>query len=207
MALPVASFRLVAVCMAACARPTAGAPPYVLAYTVRAPVDDVIAVQMAALSTALSRIRPPWKERIHAGTQEASVMVFRKVTGKPVEMTGFGGKVRALARSPSGDLLAASSSFAITLWSFQGRGPVGQVPDVLRGLRGRTTGLAFAGERRVISSSDDGVFRVHRRSGKWTLEAADDIGVPLLSLSLAPDGRRAFGSAKDGRLLCWELEP
>jgi hypothetical protein len=64
MASPVASLRLFAVCMAACARSTGSAPPNVLAYTARAPVDDVIAVQMAAFSTALSRIRPPWKESI-----------------------------------------------------------------------------------------------------------------------------------------------
>jgi hypothetical protein len=48
---------------------------------------------------------------------------------------------------------------------------------------------------------------VHRRSGKWKLEAADDVGAPLLSLALAPEGRRAFGSTKDGQLLCWDLEP
>jgi WD40 repeat protein len=144
---------------------------------------------------------------IAAGTQEASVMVFRASTGKPLEMTGFPGKVRALAWSPSGQMLATSSSVAITVWSFQGRGPAGQTPDILRGLRGRTTGLLFGSERRLVSSCDDGVFRVHRRSSKWKLEASDDVGAPLLSLALAPEGRRAFGSTKDGQLLCWDLEP
>jgi WD40 repeat protein len=142
---------------------------------------------------------------IAVGTQEASVMVFSAETGKPVEMTGFPGKVRALAWSPSGQLLATSSSLEITLWSFQGRGPAGRKPEVLRGLQGRATGLAFASEHRVVSSCDDGAFRVHRRSNGWKLEASDDAGAPLLSLALAPDGSRAFGSAKDGRLRCWDL--
>jgi hypothetical protein len=64
MASSVGSFGLGTVCLLACVCSTGATPPSMLAYTARAPVDDVVARQMVALSTAWSRIRTPWKDHL-----------------------------------------------------------------------------------------------------------------------------------------------
>jgi hypothetical protein len=73
MALSVGSFGLVTLGLLACARSTGATPPYMLAYTARAPVDDVVARQMVELSTAWSRIRPPWKDHLELHAMQGVV--------------------------------------------------------------------------------------------------------------------------------------
>jgi hypothetical protein len=62
MAVSTAVLALVTICAAACARSPSNSPSSSLSYIARAPVDDAVARQMAALSAAWVHIRPPWKE-------------------------------------------------------------------------------------------------------------------------------------------------
>ncbi len=65
MAVSGGALALVTICGAACARSPSNDPSGSLSYAARAPVDDAVARQMAALSAAWAQIRPPWKERLH----------------------------------------------------------------------------------------------------------------------------------------------
>jgi len=99
----------------------------------------------------------------------------------------------------------AAATQIVTLWSFRGKGPEGSKPELLSGLDGRCTGVAFLGEERVLACCDDGVLRLFARSGKWKLAASDDAQAPLFAMTVSGDARAALGSTKDGRLLCWNV--
>ncbi|MCU1277942.1 MAG: repeat protein [bacterium] len=143
---------------------------------------------------------------IAAGNQDASVHVWNSRTGRDLRMSGYHTKVRELAWSPRGDLLATGGSDAITLWSFAGRGPAGSKPDVLHGHQGRVTGLGFTTDGRLISCGDDGGLIEWRRAGKsFTLAKIRETEAPLFSLALSSDGAKVAVATGDSEVTVWPL--
>jgi WD40 repeat protein len=93
---------------------------------------------------------------IACGTQESSVHFWRVASGRDSEMSGFPSKPRALAWSSDGNLLATGGDIAVTIWSFEGKGPEGKAPTVLVGHQALCTALAFHPKQpRLASGSDD----------------------------------------------------
>jgi WD40 repeat protein len=143
---------------------------------------------------------------IASGTQEGTVQVWRLKTGKVLEMSGYPGKVRALAWSPSGGLLATCASGAVVLWSFRGKGPAGQKPEMLKGVAGRASALAFFGERALLCAGEDGALHAWaRRDGGWRRAARESLESPLHSLAVHGPSRLAAASSRDSTLACWSL--
>jgi WD40 repeat protein len=143
---------------------------------------------------------------IAAGNQDASVHVWNSRTGRDLRMSGYHTKVRELAWSPRGDLLATGGGDAITLWSFAGRGPAGSRPDVLHGHQGRVTGLGFARDGRLISCGDDGgLLEWHRVGKSFTLAKTRETEAPQFSLALSSDGAKVAVATGASEVTVWPL--
>lgn len=146
-------------------------------------------------------------EYIATGTHDASVHVWNRRSGRDLQMSGYRTKVRELAWSPDGPLLATAGGEIITLWSLAGRGPAGRAPEVLEGHRGRVTGLVFSPEgRRLLSCGDDGGLLIWDRVGKkFQLASVRETPTSLFSLALSPDGARVAVAGDAGEVTVWPL--
>jgi len=158
MALPVASFGLATLCMVACVRSPAATRPYMLAFTSRAPVDDVVARQMAALSTAWSRIRPPWKERLDLHAMRGVVgdgspkVLFGRLVLAVGEYEPEVGRFRAVADDDEALAVYAEARWALLQLEEWAR-LYGTEWDVqFGGIRGRVTASGLeAGASRILA--------------------------------------------------------
>jgi WD40 repeat protein len=134
------------------------------------------------------------------------VNVWNSRTGRDLKMSGYHTKVRELAWSPRGELLATGGGDAITLWSFAGRGPAGSKPEVLNGHQGRVTGLGFLRDGRLVSCGDDGGLLVWQRAGKsFALAKLRETEAPLFSLALSSDGTKVAVATGDSEVTVWPL--
>lgn len=141
---------------------------------------------------------------IACGSQDCSVHFWRVDSGDDSEMSGYPAKPTALAWSADSALLATGGSEVICVWGFEGGGPEGKKPKLLKGHEGLVTRLAFApGERLLASAGED------RDVLLWSLgEGLKPVGLcPLgasvTELAFSPDG--AFLAAADsaGQLKVW----
>jgi WD40 repeat protein len=154
----------------------------------------------------LAAVPSPDGRHIAAGNQDASVHVWSARSGRDLKMSGYQTKVRELAWSLDGELLATGGGEAITLWSFAGRGPAGTRPQVLHGHDGRVTGLGFIGDGRLVSCGDDGALLVWERAGKsFAMAKVREAQAPLFSLALSGDGRRVAVATGESEVTVWPL--
>lgn len=154
------------------------------------------------LSASLS----PDERWIAAGCQDASVQVWDTVSGQGMAMTGFPTKVKALAWSDRGPLLATGSGRQVTLWSFAGKGPAGSRGEPLLGHDGRVTDVAWAGSDWLLSSSDAGELFAWRRRDSAGPVPIEDVALMFERLSVSPDGSCVAVSTEKGGLLGLALD-
>ncbi len=156
------------------------------------------------VSMALS----PDGDVVACGSQDNSVHFWRRSTEQDSMMSGYPGKPSALAFNDSGTLLATGGGDAITVWSFQGKGPEGTRPGVLELHFGAVTTLAFArGGRRLASGARDGAVVV------WSLGRngqGDPVGIaPVADVVGAvywrPDGRALAALDAKGGATAWRV--
>ena len=160
--------------------------------------------QGSLVSMALS----PDGDIVACGSQDNSVHFWRRSTEEDSMMSGYPAKPSALAFDDTGTLLATGGGEAVTVWSFQGRGPEGTRPGVLEFHVQPVTTLSFApGAMRLASGGRDGVVVV------WSLQRdgeGDPTGVALVAdvvggLYWRPDGRALAALDAQGGATVWRV--
>ena len=123
-------------------------------------------------------------------------------------MQGYPGKPSALSFDHTNTLLATSGGEAVTVWSFQGDGPEGTRPGVLKIHVQPITSVAFAHRgRRLASGARDGAIVL------WSLESDGDGEVTgaavvddvVAGLAWRPDDRGLAAFDASGRVTVWRV--
>ena len=160
--------------------------------------------QGSLVSMALS----PDGDIVACGSQDNSVHFWRRSTEEDSMMSGYPAKPSSLAFDDTGTLLATGGGEAVTVWSFQGRGPEGTRPGVLEFHVQPITTLAFApGAMRLASGGRDGAVVV------WSLQRdgeGDPTGVAVVAdvvggLYWRPDGRALAALDAQGGVTVWRV--
>ena len=156
----------------------------------------------------VSMVLSPDGDIVACGSQDNSVHFWRRSTEQDSMMSGYPGKPSALAFDETGTLLATGGGEAVTVWSFQGRGPEGTRPGVLEQHVQTVTTLAFArrGPRLASGGRDGGVV-------VWSLGRdgqGDAIGTAAVADVVAaaywrPDGRALAALDAQGGVTAWRV--
>jgi WD40 repeat protein len=136
------------------------------------------------------------------GSQDATVRLWDRRRRNDASLTGYPGKVAALAWAERAPLLATAGGKEVVVWGCGGHGPRGTVPAKLTGHTGRVTSLAFLDERlELVSGGLDG------RLGVWECEeawrSADWIETPAPVHSLVRHGDRLVAASAGGSVTMW----
>ncbi|MAY80589.1 MAG: hypothetical protein CL930_07370 [Deltaproteobacteria bacterium] len=128
--------------------------------------------QLEWKGSLVSMVLSPDGNVVACGSQDNSVHFWRRSTGQDSQMHGYPGKPSALAFDDKGGLLATGGGEDVTVWSFEGDGPEGTSPGVLKLHIKPITALTFARRgRRLASGARDGAVVV------WSLQS-DGQGFP-----------------------------
>ena len=156
----------------------------------------------------VSMVLSPDGDIVACGSQDNSVHFWRRSTEQDSMMSGYPAKPSALAFDDTGTLLATGGGEAVTVWSFEGRGPEGTSPGVLEFHAQPVTTLSFApGAMRLASGARDGGVVV------WSLGRdgqGDPAGVALVpdvvgGLYWRPDGRALAALDAQGGATVWRV--
>jgi RNA polymerase sigma factor (sigma-70 family) len=136
------------------------------------------------------------------GTQDHTIRLWDMATGKEVgQLKGHTDRVEALAKSPSGDLLASASwDGTIRFWNLATRQEEGRYEDRKHSFYA----LAFSPDGTMLASGQgDGDIRL------WHAPKGGEVRIPadrsnhLIGAAFAPDGQTLV-SAGDGQFGVWE---
>jgi WD40 repeat protein len=143
---------------------------------------------------------------IACGTQECTVHFWRVSSGKESAMSGYTSKPRALAWDRAGNLLATGGDPAISVWTFEGKGPEGKRPTMLTSHRALCTTLAFHPDQPWLASGadDTGVILWYPRTSA-TPVAFGFLQDTVTSLAWADGGRLLVGADSLGVVRAWRL--
>ncbi len=156
----------------------------------------------------VSMVLSPDGDIVACGSQDNSVHFWRRSTEQDSMMSGYPGKPSALAFDDTGTLLATGGGEAVTVWSFQGSGPEGTRPGILKLHVQPVTTLAFARRgMRLASAARDGavvVWSLQRDGGGGPVGAALVADV-VAELYWRPDGRALAALDARGGVTVWRI--
>ena len=158
------------------------------------------------IGSLVSMVLSPDGDIVACGSQDNSVHFWRRSTEQDSMMSGYPAKPSALAFDDTGTLLATGGSEAVTVWSFQGRGPEGTEPGVLEHHDDTVTTLAFARRgMRLASGSRDGSVAVWSlgRDGQGDRIGAAPVADVVAALYWRPDGRALAALDAQGGVTAW----
>ena len=142
----------------------------------------------------VSMVLSPDGDTVACGSQDNSVHFWRRSTEEDSMMSGYPAKPSALAFDDTATLLATGGGNEVTVWSFQGSGPEGTRPGVLKRHAQPVTTLAFARRgMRLASAARDGAVVV------WSLQR-DGKGRPIGAAVLAGIGAKLYWRPDDRAL-------
>ncbi len=156
----------------------------------------------------VSLVLSPDGDVVACGSQDNSVHFWHRSTEQDSMMSGYPAKPSALAFDDTGTLLATGGGEAVTVWSFQGRGPEGTRPGVLELHVQPVTTLAFARRgMRLASGGRDGAVVVWslQRNGEGGSIGAAAVGGVVAELYWRPDGRALAALDARGGVTVWRI--
>ena len=160
------------------------------------------------MGSLVSMVLSPDGDIVACGSQDNSVHFWRRSTKQDSMMSGYPAKPSALAFDDTGTLLATGGGEAVTVWSFQGRGPEGTRPGVLELHVQTVTTLTFArrGMRLASGARDGGVVVWSlRRDGQGTPIGAALVADVVSALYWRPDGRALAALDAQGGATVWRV--
>lgn len=149
-------------------------------------------------SSLLSLTPSPNDKVIAVATQDNSVHFWRLDTGKDSEMSGYPARPTQLAWSSDSKLLATGGGEVICGWRFEGKGPEGTKPLMLKGHEQPISALTFSRAGLLASGGRDGDVLV------WEpVKSPRPIGIAPMKdevseLCFSPDGSLLAGADADG---------
>jgi WD40 repeat protein len=155
-------------------------------------------------SSLLSLTPSPDDAVVAVATQDNSVHFWWLDSGEDSEMSGYPAKPTQLAWSPDSKLLVTGGSDVICGWRFDGKGPEGTKPLMLKGHEQLITALTFSSTGLLASGALDGDVLVWQPP-----KSPKPIGIaPMKSevseLCFSPDGSLLAGSDASGVVL-WRV--
>ena len=160
------------------------------------------------VGSLVSMVLSPNGDIVACGSQDNSVHFWRRSTEQDSMMSGYPAKPSALAFDDTGTLLATGGGAAVTVWSFQGRGPEGTEPGVLDLHVQTVTTLAFArrGMRLASGSRDGGVVVWSlERDGQGAAIGAAPLADVVGGLYWRQDGRALAALDAQGGATVWRV--
>jgi WD40 repeat protein len=155
--------------------------------------------------SALVACASPDGQWLATGCQDDSVHVWKRTTGKDMQMSGYAAKPRALAWDAGSRLLATSGAESVTVWDFSGRGPQGSTPRELAGHVALVECLAFQNRGPLLASAgQDGALLLWAALQQRCLAVAA-AGAPLTTLHWAPDDSFVMAGDTHGNLTAWNV--
>ena len=155
-------------------------------------------------SLLVARVSPDGRW-VASGNQDASIHVWKLWSGDDAEMTGYDGKVDALAFDRTSRWLANGGTTQISLWDFSGRGPMGRSPRMLPGHDSAVSALAWqpTGDLLASAGRDGGlaVWAPGPKARHVEPRRRLDTGARITSLSWSPDGSRVVAGTVDGTVM------
>jgi WD40 repeat protein len=164
-------------------------------------------------------VMPEWKgaylgvawspdgSHLAATTLEGTVIYWRLPfrEEEPLQMSGYEGKVRALAWDRGSRWLATAGGDRVTVWDVSGSGPAGTRPLLLEGHAGRVGVLEFAPRGAILASgaNDGSLFLWNTAAGEQGVTAGR-MGAAITALAWAREGGRlaAGTAAGEVQILC-----
>jgi len=138
---------------------------------------------------------------IATGEQDSTVHFWVVSSGKDLQMSGYPMKVRALAWSTKGRLLATGGGNEATLWDCSGRGPAGSKPLSLPGHEQQVTALDFRRpDDLLVSGGEDGRVVVWNPAKGKKLVGAVQTPQPVSQLVWSADGQALLVGAAGGEV-------
>ncbi|MEM9800956.1 MAG: PQQ-binding-like beta-propeller repeat protein, partial [Planctomycetota bacterium] len=157
----------------------------------------------------VSMVLSPDGDVVACGSQDNTVHFWRRSTGLDSMMSGYPGKPSSLAFDSTGTLLATSGGPSVTVWRFEGNGPEGTQPGVLRHHEKTVTTLAFAANGRSLATgARDGSVAVWAidRDGEGDEVGSVELDGAVAQLCWRPDGQALAALDGRGGVTVWWLD-
>lgn len=152
----------------------------------------------------LTAVCSPDGRILASGNQDATMHIWYAGTTKDLAMSGYEGKIDALAFGELGPLLACADGSALLVWNFSGAGPAGTHPLEIAGHEGRIHDVLFRrGGTLLLSVGADGTLHGARRHPTWGTGFIDRVDVPLRALRSTSGGERIVAAGDEGKLFGW----
>jgi len=136
---------------------------------------------------------------IATGEQDSTVHFWIVASGKDLQMSGYPLKVRSLAWSGKGRLLATSGSHEVTVWDCSGRGPAGSTPLTLQGHDMPVSALDFRKQDDLLTSGgEDGRVIVWHVTKRRAVAAFGPCAQGVSAVAWSPDGRSILAGHAGG---------
>jgi WD40 repeat protein len=152
-----------------------------------------------------SHLQVTWSpdgDYVMTAMQENALHGWRLSDGEHMRMSGYDSKVRSLAFTRRGNLLATGGSERVICWLFTGGGPMGKPPLEFGGAGGPpVTAVAANPVHDIIAAGfENGAFMLGQPSPPGTALVRKADKNPITTLCWSPDGERLLAGTESGEV-------